>query len=375
MTSTEWITVVQPYVPRYRVPLFDALAELLDQRGFALRVAHGSPQGHVRSRGDAAEASWSSLQRNISLPLPGGSVKWRPIGRAPGREALRILEASGSIVSSSWRVLWGGRGGTPTAVWGHIDNYSTHPPAPIQSALTYQVAHAAHVFAYTPRGARRAVELGAEPQRVTALNNTVDVEPLRILRSARASAVSTQPGRHAVYIGALEESKRISWVLTAADRAHEHLDHFTVTIVGGGPHLDQVRAWGAARSWATVTGPLFGDDLNHTLLSADVLLNPGRVGLLATESLAAGVPMVTTDYPLHAPEFDYLTSDFNCLVVPEAHGAFGYAKAVCNLLDDPTRISRLGTGCLESGANLSIAAMACAFTAGIEASLSTAPLP
>lgn len=375
MTPTEWITVVQPYVPRYRVPLFDALAELLDQRGLALRVAHGSPQGHVRSRGDAAEASWSSLQRNISLPLPGGSLKWRPIGRTPGREALRIVEASGSIVSSSWRVLHSSRGGVPTAVWGHIDNYSTRPPAPIQSALTFQVAHAAHVFAYTPRGARRAVELGAEPQRVTALNNTVDVEPLRNLRSARTSTTGPQPGCHAVYIGALEESKRISWVITAADRAHEHLEHFTVTIVGGGPQLDEVRAWGAARSWATVTGPLFGDDLNHTLLKADVLLNPGRVGLLATESIAAGVPMVTTDYPLHAPEFDYLTNDLNCLVIPEESGEEGYAQAVCDLLNDPARLSRLGEGCLESGANLSIAAMARAFTAGIEMALSMAPRP
>ena len=368
--AAKWVTVVQPYVPRYRVPLFDALEEQLAQRGLRLRVAHGTPIGKVRSRGDAAEASWSSVQRNIYLPGPGGSLKWRPAGTCPGQEVLRVVEASGSILSSTWQVLRGSRGGTPTAVWGHIDNYGGDPPAPIQHALSFQVEHASHVFAYTIRGTRRAIELGADPNRVTTLNNTVDLDPLRVQRAsreARGTDPSEQP--HAIFIGALEESKRIEWVLAASDRAHDQLAQFTVTIVGGGPMLENVRRWSAPRPWATVTGPMFGDDLNRLLLSADLLLNPGRVGLLATESLASGVPMVTTDYPMHAPEFDYLTHDVNCHVVSESADIAGFSRAVCDLLDDSDRLARLREGCLSSGASLSLDAMANAFVRGIDSVL------
>ena len=40
---------------------------------------------------------------------------------------------------------------------------------------------------------------------------------------------------------------------------------------------------------------------------AQALLNPGRIGLIAVDSLAVGVPILATDWKFHAPEYDYLT--------------------------------------------------------------------
>jgi glycosyltransferase involved in cell wall biosynthesis len=45
-----------------------------------------------------------------------------------------------------------------------------------------------------------------------------------------------------------------------------------------------------------------------------LLVIPGRVGLVATESIASGVPIVTTRIPLHAPEFYYLKEGVNCII-------------------------------------------------------------
>ena len=362
-----WVTIVPSYVAQYRVPLYDRLALLLSERGIALRVVHPHPKRDVRIRGDATTSPiWSELRPNLEIRLPGGSLKWRSLGKAPGAELLRIVEAAGSVMSSSWQVWRGDRRSPPTAVWGHIGNYTTDPPAMVQRALAYQVKNAAHVFAYTDRGAERAVELGALASRVTTLNNTVDLEPLRLLRSQqRSNRVPCRPS-NAIYVGALEESKRISWVLDAADIAHRRVDGFRLMIVGGGPLLDRIETWSAPRPWVEVTGPLFGAELNQALLASDVILNPGRVGLLATQSLAAGVPMVTTDYRLHAPEFEYLTHNLNSEVVSDHLGSAGYGNALCELMIDPQRVQRLSQGCLETSQQLSLSDMADEFVCGIE---------
>ena len=37
------------------------------------------------------------------------------------------------------------------------------------------------------------------------------------------------------------------------------------------------------------------------------LLNPGRIGLLAVESLALNIPILATTWHYHGPEYEYLT--------------------------------------------------------------------
>lgn len=253
-----------------------------------------------------------------------------------------------------------------TAVWGHIGNYTSLPPAPIQRNLTYQVTQAAHVFSYTPRGAIEAIRMGANREDVTAVNNTVDLAPIREKRRHSARRPGSSRHLRVIFIGALEESKRLSWAMQAAEEARREVAKLEFVVVGGGPLLGSLQRWASSRTWVTVKGPTFGAEVSDLLINADLLLNPGRVGLVATEALAAQVPIVTTDYAWHAPEFDYLEHDSNCLVVSEMSGPVGYAREVRQLLLQPDRVERLSVGCQASGSHLGIPEMAAAFVRGIE---------
>jgi hypothetical protein len=39
---------------------------------------------------------------------------------------------------------------------------------------------------------------------------------------------------------------------------------------------------------------------------AEAIVMPGRIGLVAVEALVLNIPIVSTDYPHHAPEAEYL---------------------------------------------------------------------
>ena len=70
----------------------------------------------------------------------------------------------------------------------------------------------------------------------------------------------------------------------------------------------------AGSSWLRYVGRA-GDGEKRLLgATASLLMNPGRVGLVAVDSFALGLPIATTEWQLHAPEFDYLVPDDNALI-------------------------------------------------------------
>jgi len=92
---------------------------------------------------------------------------------------------------------------------------------------------------------------------------------------------------------------------------------------------------------------------------------PGLVGLVVVDSFALGVPMVTTDYPFHSPEIDYLKNDENGLIVNCGQSAEVYAAAVARLLQDPARLERLRQGALASAPQYTIENMVANFAEGV----------
>src|SRR5665811_108326 len=57
---------------------------------------------------------------------------------------------------------------------------------------------------------------------------------------------------------------------------------------------------------------------------------PGRVGLIAVDALALGLPVLTTRFPFHAPELDYLVDGRTVHFLPETAGA--YAKGALAIM-------------------------------------------
>lgn len=178
----------------------------------------------------------------------------------------------------------------------------------------WQMRRSDHIFAYTRQGAETAVAGGIPPVKVTAVMNSIDTNELiseyRRLDDRYIETFSRQhglvPGKIFGYIGGLDAAKRVDFLSDVLDRVWRTDREIRFLFAGRGNQQDMLSA-AIARGQAIMLG--YGGPAEKALLTriSQALINPGRIGLVAIECLAIGIPILTTDWKFHAPEYDYLT--------------------------------------------------------------------
>jgi glycosyltransferase involved in cell wall biosynthesis len=198
-------------------------------------------------------------------------------------------------------------------VWGHIKSY-VNDGHPLDLALErWQLRHVDHVFAYTPGGHDYAVAAGVDPLRVTTVMNATDTSRLELARDSVSnaevlsfmSAHNLKWGRTLGYVGGLDSSKRIDFLAAALDRLWVSDPDIRIVVGGQGSDaamLDRARL----RGQVIMLGYVAVDEQALISRVASALLMPGRIGLVAVDALVLGIPVLTTAWPYHAPEHEYL---------------------------------------------------------------------
>jgi hypothetical protein len=78
---------------------------------------------------------------------------------------------------------------------------------------------------------------------------------------------------------------------------------------------------------------------------------PGLVGLAIVHGFAFGLPLITTDFPGHSPELDYLTESNGIITsVDTSH----YAGAIRSLLSASHQLEMMKHSALAQGDNLKL---------------------
>lgn len=334
------VAVVQDYVPNYRFEFFDRLVGRLAPEQIDVIVVAAHPPGANSRRGDSIEsAGWL---RQVDGPLE----LWPPgVGPAKTRGGPRIFCYGND---RHWRnchgVIMGLRGadldlhlelcrkqfsGRSVGVWGHIIQ-SVNPPNAIDLALErWQMRRSDHVFAYTHEGYESAVQCGLPPSKVTAVMNSTDVSVFSqsYARLSPTEVASFQrqhllvPGKTFGYIGGLDSSKRIRFLSGALDLMWR-TDPEVKVLVGGRGEDQELLSGAAERGQVVMLGYAGPAEKALIARASQALLNPGRIGLLAVEAMAVGIPILTTDWPYHAPEFNYLKAGRDVFISPDEISAF-----------------------------------------------------
>lgn len=324
--SELWI--VQPYVPAYRVPFFEHLAVELESDGITLRVVAGTPRGAQAARGDATRPDWLVKARDRTVPVAGRTLTLTstyPLWR--NAEAVIVPHMGSSL--DAYRALFRPFSRRKVGVWGHIASY-VNAPHPVDAALErWQLRRADQVFAYTPSGARFARSVGVAPDRVTTVMNAVDTDRLRYdfeqLTEAELQEFRTRhklpSGPLAAYIGGLDADKRIDFLAATLDEL-SRLGSSVHLVVGGTGVDAHLLNDARLRGQVTMLGYIRGTEKAALLKSAQAIVNPGRIGLLAVEALAVGRPVFTTLWPYHAPEAEYLREGESRFSSPDSPNAF-----------------------------------------------------
>ena len=357
MSSHRTVAFIQEWLPRYRVPFFNLLRDVLSAQRIELRLYYGQPAGAIAKRSDATGLPWASQVVNSHV----GPLVWQHVWGQARRADLVIVEQANRLALNYLLLAAQPAGGPRVAFFGHGANLQGNPASLRERWKRTLARTPSWWFAYTDGAADRVLSAGFPANRITVVQNAVDTSGLTEVD------IPKRTGR-CIYVGSLYESKRLPFLLEAADSIAANVPHFELIVVGDGPLRPWLQSEAEIRPWLRHIGPSHGPARDKLFVSSELTLVTGTVGLVIVDSFAARAPIVTIDKALHGPETEYLHDGVNGrLITPGS--VKKYAEAVINLLTDGALRDTLVDGCVSSSRKYTIEAMATNFASGIMAAL------
>jgi len=370
------VCIIQAVAKQYRLSFFNLLYERLRQEGVVLTVIYSDPNPREAERKDA-----------VNLPVTYGrkvraywGLNYHLVYQACLFEVLRadlvIVEQANkhalNHILSCMRVF----GLTRLGLWGHGRNWQFDGTPWLEPFKRTLLRKADWWFAYTSKVARYVEDSGFSSNQITVVQNSVDTESFRMAVEAldmpERLAIRHRNGVSAtaplgLYCGSMHASKFLGFLVEAAIQIRQRVPNFQLVLIGAGP--EETIACDAARThdWIQYKGPLFDAEKAAQFAIADIFLCPGQVGLAVLEAFAAGLPLFTTNTPVHSPEIDYLTDMVTGTITefdPEV-----YARAVSDALCDRARLVQMSAAAREASDRYGLEPMVENFTQGVLACL------
>ena len=328
------VLYVARFVPSYRRPVLERLNRRLDGR---LVVCAGDPP-RASSFASLAATDTPSYRE---IQLHNYWLWGERLLAQTFRDALK-LDPAVVLAEESPRSLTlplllhsAKRRGAGTLLWGHFSS-NNRPPSGRHPIDRFRLGLARSVdgcVCYTDDIAA-ILKPHVSQNRVFVAQNTLDTDVLFGLHDELA-----KEGRLAVRkrLNLAEGDPILIFVgrLVSAKGAHRLLDVYekmrkrgpvTLLVIGSGPEEDSMRMRCKREDWKDIRflGPLTALEASAPyLFAADLLLNPGYVGLSVCHAFALGLPIVSQESPradirYHSPEIAYLLPGQNGLLAP--HG-------------------------------------------------------
>lgn len=376
-TCKSSVVICQRRLTHYRVPLFERLRTELEQVRVKLHLVHGQPAPGEEGKRDSGSLAWAEKVENRYWKVGGKYLCWQPLPADALSSDLVIITQENSLLSNYPLLARRRFGGPKVAFWGHGANLQSRKPTGVKERYKRWTSNQVDWwFAYTQMSADLVTAAGFPDNRITVLNNAVDTTELHRQRES-VTPEETQALRESlgfgadpvgVFVGSLYADKRLDFLFAASVAIRRQVPDFHLLIVGEGAARDKVLAWCSANSWVRWVGGRFGREKVAYMSVAQVMLNPGLVGLGILDAFVCGVPMLTTDCGIHSPEISYLENGVNGTMTADDLDA--YVEAGVRLLRDPQALDVLRVGCATSAQEYTVANMACRFADGIERTLS-----
>lgn len=362
------VLIIQEHMPAFRVGFYEILRKKLAAEGVSLGLIYAPNQRNTFVRRDV---DWA-------IPVPirwfGKRVGWQPVLKYCLSADLVVIQQETKYLVNPILQLWSKFGGPKIAYWGHGKNFQSINPNSLEERIKRWLSKRVDWwFAYNRLSALAVRAMGFPSERITEVMNSIDT---KIIRNARAQTsaetleklkgdLGIDSSHVAVYTGGLYALKRIDFLLAAADIIRSIIPDFHLIVIGHGPDFGLVQQASMTRSWIHSTGPKSDIEKVPYWMLSSILMMPGGVGLVALDSLALGVPMVTTNNRLHGPEIDYLSNGENALIVDCGDDVNAYAEEVARLLKNQKELERLTRNAELDAASYSFENMSDNFANGV----------
>ncbi len=368
------------YAAHYRKHFFDAVRDELALQGIEYRVLYGEPWGDEQPIGGVVELPWAIKVPTRHITIAGKTVLWHGAQRAATGCDVIMLEQQVKAVANYAFLIRRLFGGPKIILTGHGRNHQTDDhTSVVERSKEWLTRRADWFFAYTENSADIVAEMGFPRERITVFTNALDNNARRAQIEATTddelvalrSQLGLGSGPIGAYIGRIYADKRPDFLIEAALELRKRQPDFELIIIGDGNERAAIDAAAAEHPWIHDVGARFDADLVRHALLADVILNPGAIGLVAIDSLALGRPIITVAETGHGPEMAYLRPDFDCIVLEHDVTPLQYAETVSALFDDPERLEQLQQQANSRADEFSMEDMVSTYAAGFVTALET----
>jgi glycosyltransferase involved in cell wall biosynthesis len=368
--------IVQAEMKQYRADFFRALHHRLAEDGIDLCVVYSSPNKREAEKRDSIE-----LDGGIGVKVP---AVWLLRSRLLYQHAwpelagadLVIVEQASKHLLNYMLLATRSFSHTRLAFWGHGFNRQANGTWLGEFLKARIIRRPDWWFGYTSGTVDYLVAKGVSAAITTNVQNAIDTAQLA---AAAASVTEEQvdalrwalgiapSARVALFCGSLYSNKQIQFLIASSELIRSRLPDFHLVVIGDGPDRAIANAVAAQHSWVHYVGPKFGDDRAPYFRMSEVALNPGLVGLGILDAFAAGLPVFTTNIPVHSPEIEYLVENYNGVIT--AFNIASFADAVLGTLADSQLLAHLRMGASESARKYTLEPMVENFAKGVRTCL------
>lgn len=376
--SKKIAVIHQGFIPIYRAKTFEILNKISNN---SYVVVHGEPpsnSGHQKYEG---KLDFPNLKTtNYEISFLGRRMIYQPVIKdilfgsydavVLGHEikfiANLILFGLCKILSKP--VIWWGHGFEKEEDRGRLNFL-----APLIAKMKVWLARSADMYmVYTPGGAQKLIKAGVPADKIAVVRNTLDLEEQRSLHAkfidANSLAIRQKYNLRPdsiilLYVGRLYKEKRIEELLQLVKRINsEKLCQAFVegVIIGDGPELTNLKENAKDNPGIYFLGAMYDQEIVAEYMRiASAMVIPGKVGLAVNHALAHGLPVITRESKLHAPEVEYIESGTNGLIIPGDFDEF--VRQVVDCINSPQKLKKMSEAALETRESLSLEFMVKAF--------------
>lgn len=371
------VLIIQKAIKHYRLSFYEELYALLLKRDILLVVAYSELNVEsIKSKKDNSVLPDSYGVKVPARSLFDGRIVYQSALSLINESDLVIVEQANKNVVNYLLIVLQLLGLARFAYWGHGRNLQADNSSYRERFKNSLLKLPHWWFAYTPSTKKYLIDAGYSVDKITNVNNSIDTSSLsnsvlsiteKEIQYFISSLGISDNSRVGLFCGSLYEKKLLPFLYDSVIEIRKKLPDFTLIIIGGGPDRDYIEELCLDNTWIKYLGASFSIDKAKAFRCADVVLNPGLVGLGVLDALASGVPMVTTEYPYHSPEVSYLVSGYNGLITP--FDKYEYSEAIVSLLNDTDRLNCMAKNALLSSESYTTDIMASNFADGISAAL------
>lgn len=364
------VLIIYRFLPHYRVDFYNGLKKSLEEHNIELQLIYGKTNKVDALKNDEVDIEWATYIPNVYIRIGRMELIWQPCLRHFKGKDLIIVEGANKLIINYILMIARHFSRFKLGVWGHGRNFQQEINSKENRFKTLFLRKCDCYFAYTEGVKKYLTNNRFDPEKIVVVQNAIQTSNLKDqYREIQASEVEkineelgTDSEKIGIYCGGMYPQKRIDFIIEACQKIRNEIPDFHMVFVGSGIDSDKAKAASEKFDWIHYVGPKFGKEKVKYFKVSSVQLMPGLVGLAVIDSFALETPLITTDYPYHSPEIEYLENGVNGIITKDDIDE--YARAVIDVLrlkDYETLIA----GCRKSAEVYTIDKMVSNYKEGI----------